>query len=82
LTARDDSRFSAEWEVVVAKVHDRGNPADGAEESVLVNGPGAEARRVYADTIAHAADSGYEYVKLRNKGQDVETWPPPTGWTS
>jgi hypothetical protein len=68
--------------VVVAKVHDRGNPADGAEESVLVSGPGAEARRVYADTIAVAADKGYEYVKLRNKGQDVESWPPPTGWTS
>jgi hypothetical protein len=68
--------------VVIAKAHDAGNPAEGAEESVLVNGPEAEARRVYADTVATAADSGYEYVKLRAKGREVDWWPPATGWTS
>jgi hypothetical protein len=82
VTAQDDSRSSEKWEVVVATVHDRGNPGDGAEESVLVSGLEAEVRRVYADTVAVAAVRGYEYVRLRAKGRDVDWWPPATGWTS
>ncbi|WP_197420275.1 hypothetical protein [Mycobacterium sp. NAZ190054] len=38
----------ATWEVVVATLHDQGNPAHGAEETSLVQGPEGEARRVYA----------------------------------
>ena len=70
-----------DWEVVVGKVYDRGNPADGAEDTVLVHGAQAEARRVYADTVATAADRGYAYVTLRSGGRDVESWPQATGWT-
>jgi hypothetical protein len=76
------SKWRRKWEVVVAEPYDRGNPADGAEESVLVQGSEAEARRVFADTIAVAASMGYEYVNLRSNGQAVETWPQATGWTS
>jgi hypothetical protein len=78
---QDGATSNRGWEVVVATAYDRGNPADGAEESVLVNGPEAEARRVYDDTVAVAADRRYEYVRLRSDGQDVEWWPPATGWT-
>jgi hypothetical protein len=70
------------WQVIVAKLHDRGNPADGVQLSVLVDGPEDEARRVFSDTVATAADAGYQYVKLRGGGRDVETWPARTGWTS
>jgi hypothetical protein len=70
------------WEVVTAKLHDRGNPANGSEESIVVAGPEAEARRVYADTVAVASDNNYDYVKLRSGGQDIEVWPQQTGWTS
>jgi hypothetical protein len=70
------------WQVIVAESYDRGNPADGAEEGVLVDGPEAEARRVFSDTVAMAAEGGYQYVKLRHEGQDVEWWPGLTGWTS
>jgi hypothetical protein len=76
-----DSRGHDDWEVVVGKAYDRGNPADGAEETVVVHGSEAEARRVYADTVATAADRGYEYVTLRSGGRDVESWPQATGWT-
>ena len=69
------------WQVVVAKLYNRGNPADGAEETVIVEGPEAEARHVYAGTTAKAADAHYAYVKLRSDGRDVESWPPATGWT-
>jgi hypothetical protein len=68
--------------VVVGELHDPGNPANGSEESLLVQGPEPEARRVYAETVAEAADRGYEYVKLWSCGQDVESWPQRTGWTS
>jgi hypothetical protein len=71
-----------DWEVVVATLYDRGDPADGAAESVIVHGPEAEARRVYADTVAGADEGGYEYVRLRSGGRDIETWPQATGWTS
>jgi hypothetical protein len=70
------------WDVVVARLHDRGNPANGVSESVLVHGQEDEARRVYADTVAAASDRGYHYVRLRSNGHDVDSWPPLTGWTS
>jgi hypothetical protein len=70
-----------DWQVAVAEVYDRGEPAGGAEERILVQGAETEARRVYADTVATAAEKHYEYVKLRNAGRDIETWPQPTGWT-
>jgi hypothetical protein len=71
-----------EWEVVAATLYNPGDPGDGAQESVLVHSAEAEARRVYAEEIARAAESGYRYVRLRCAGQDVEWWPPETGWTS
>lgn len=71
-----------DWEVVTAYLYDRGNPANGAEETVHVHGPEAEARRVYADTVAEASGRGYHYVRLRSGDQEVEFWPPLTGWTS
>lgn len=73
---------SRDWEVVVAKAYDRGDPDGGADESVLVSAPEAEARRVYADTVAVASDGDYQYVRLRSDGRDVESWPAATGWTS
>ena len=69
------------WEVVVADLHDRGDPSNGVHETSLVRGPEAEARRVYADTVAQASEPGHEYVKLRCAGRDVECWPLETGWT-
>jgi len=69
------------WEVVAGDSYDPGNPRNGAEEQVIVRGSEDEARRVYADSIAEAADRGHGYVKLRCAGADVETWPKPTGWT-
>jgi hypothetical protein len=72
---------SDDWKVVVAELHDRGNAANGVQTSVLVHGKEAEARRVYADAVAVAAERGYEYVKLRAGGHDVDSWPPLTGWT-
>ncbi|MBB2988932.1 hypothetical protein FHR72_000389 [Mycolicibacterium iranicum] len=72
---------SQEWEVVVATLYDRGDPANGAEETSVVRGPEAEARRVYADTTAQAGERGYDYVRLRCSGADVESWPQETGWT-
>jgi hypothetical protein len=80
--AHSDSKFGDDWEVVVAKAYDPGNADNGAEETVIVGGPEGEARRVYANTIAVAADRRYQYVRLRSKGRDVESWPPATGWTS
>jgi hypothetical protein len=78
----DRSGSTDEWAVIVGELYDPGNPANGSEESVLVRGREPEARRVYADTVAQAAGHGYEYVKLRSHGQNVESWPQPTGWTS
>lgn len=72
---------SATWQVVAATPYDRGDPADGAQESSIAEGPEDEARRVYADTVAQAADRGYQYVALRHNGADVESWPQRTGWT-
>jgi hypothetical protein len=83
MVADGNGRNSAgKWEVVVAQPYDRGDPADGAEESVLAKGSEAEARRVFSDTVAAAASMGYQYVNLRSNGQDVEKWPQATGWTS
>lgn len=69
------------WDVIAATLYDRGNPDGGAEESSLVEGTEEEARRVYADTSAAAADRGYASVRLRRDGVDVESWPQATGWT-
>jgi hypothetical protein len=81
MTEGKSAHSTGEWEVVVAKSYDRGDPASGAEESVLVRAAEDEARRVYADTVARAADMNYQYAKLRSNGHDVDTWPPATGWT-
>ncbi|KAA0109765.1 hypothetical protein [Mycolicibacterium sp. P1-5] len=69
------------WEVVAGDSYDPGNPSNGAQEQVILRGNEEEARRVYADSISEAAERGHAYVKLRCGGGDVETWPPPTGWT-
>lgn len=76
-----DMNQSATWEVVTATPYDRGDPADGAQETSLAQASEDEARRVFADTIADAAERGYEYVRLRRGGEDVEYWPQRTGWT-
>jgi hypothetical protein len=81
MTDQKNARPDDVWEVVTAKPYDRGNPADGAAEDVVAEAGEAEARRVYADQAAVAADMGYEYVKLRCNGRDVESWPQATGWT-
>ncbi|CAN5648946.1 hypothetical protein BH10ACT9_BH10ACT9_51870 [soil metagenome] len=70
------------WEVVGAKAYNRGDPADGAEETVIASAPEPEARRVYADTVAQAAELEYVHVTLRSAGRDVEVWPQAAGWTS
>ena len=72
----------SEWEVIAARAHNAGNPADGAEEQLLVRGSEAEARRVFADTVAEAAEAQYDQVQLREGERVVEAWPQPTGWTS
>jgi hypothetical protein len=70
-----------QWEVVTAKPVNRGDADDGASEDVVARGPEDECRRVFADTVAVAAGEGYQYVVLRSGGQDVDSWPPLTGWT-
>lgn len=70
------------WQVVVATAYNEGNPADGAQETVVADAGEDEARRVYADTVAAAADEGWAYVRLRSAGRDVDHWPPASGWTS
>ncbi|MCV7053705.1 hypothetical protein [Mycolicibacterium gilvum] len=72
---------AGDWEVVAATAYNQGNPADGAEETCVARGTEFEARRVYSDTTAQAGDRGYEYVRLRHDGRDVESWPQATGWT-
>ena len=69
------------WEVVAAKLYDRGDPTSGAEEESVMQGPEDEARRVYSDTAAQAGERGFAYVTLRCDGKDVESWPQATGWT-
>jgi hypothetical protein len=69
------------WEVVAGDSYDPGNPDNGAQEQLIVRGSEQEARRVYADSIAEAAERGHAYVALRRGGDDVETWPELTGWT-
>jgi hypothetical protein len=76
----DDS--VGEWEVVVARPYDRGSPSEGSEETVLVRGTEDEARRVYGEEVASASERGYQFVRLRCQGKDVDSWPPATGWTS
>ena len=71
------------WAVIATRAYDRGNPAQGGEDTVLVDGTEAEARRVYADEVAVASDRGYLQVRLRSAaGDDVDRWPPASGWTS
>ena len=62
--AATSTSASDDWEVVVAELHDRGNAANGVETSVLVHGQEAEARRVYADAVAVAAERGVSPQKL------------------
>jgi hypothetical protein len=81
VTDEEKRRAAETWEVVAAKLYDRGNPDDGAEETCIAQGPEDEARRVYADTTAQAAQHDYAYVALRHGGSDVESWPQATGWT-
>ena len=69
------------WEVVAGNSHDPGDPNNGAEEQLILRGSEDEARRVFADSTAEAADRGHAYITLRRGGDDVETWPQPTGWT-
>jgi hypothetical protein len=76
----DDS--VGKWEVVVARPYDRGSPSEGSEETVLVRGTEDEARRVYGEEVASASERGYQFVRLRCQGKDVDSWPPATGWTS
>ncbi|ANW67766.1 hypothetical protein BCA37_15500 [Mycobacterium sp. djl-10] len=72
----------SEWEVIAARAHNPGDAADGAEEQLLVRGSEAEARRVFADTVAEAAGARYDYVRLRDGQRVVQAWPQSTGWTS
>jgi len=76
------TRSAGEWDVVATRPYDPGDSAKGMEETVLVQAVEEEARRVYADEIAAASERGYQYVKLRCAGTDVDCWPPATGWTS
>lgn len=73
---------SSGWEVVVGREYNPGDASDSAEEDVLVQGPEPEARRVYSDTVAVAAEQHYSRVLLRSGGQIVESWPQKAGWTS
>lgn len=73
---------SGEWEVVAARPYDRGSPDEGLDETILVHGAEDEARRVYGDAVASASVRGYQSVRLRYEGKDVDCWPPATGWTS
>ena len=70
------------WEVVAERPYNPGNPADDADAEVLMQGSESEARRVYADTVAVAAEQHYARVLLRSGGKDVEFWPQKAGWTS
>ena len=36
---------------------------------------------LFTDTTAQAGERGYEYVRLRHDGRDVESWPQAAGWT-
>ncbi|PRC47229.1 hypothetical protein C6A85_86020 [Mycobacterium sp. ITM-2017-0098] len=81
VTNTHESGTAQRWEVVVATLYDRGDPSNGAEETSIATAHEDEARRVYSDTTAQAAQLGYEYVKLRHDGTDVESWPQATGWT-
>ena len=69
------------WEVVVARLYDTADRGGAAEETSIVQGAEDEARRVYADQTAEAADQGYDFVTLRCGGEVVERWPQATGWT-
>lgn len=73
---------SSSWQVVVERVYNAGDPTGGSEADVLMQGPESEARRVYADTVAVAAEQHYERVLLRSGTETVESWPQETGWTS
>ncbi|OFJ53068.1 hypothetical protein [Mycolicibacterium grossiae] len=71
----------SDWQVVAATAHNPGDPADGAAEEVLARSDEAEARRVYTDTVATAAEHGYAWVTLRAGDREVDRWPAATGWT-
>jgi hypothetical protein len=72
---------SDEWSVVVVRATLGGDETQGMQETVVVQGPEEEARRVYADQVAVAADNDYRRVRLCHGDEDVDLWPPATGWT-
>lgn len=74
--------MSDEWSVVVVRATLGGDETQGVQETVVVEGAEDEARRVYADQVAVAADNEYRQVRLSRAGEDVDLWPPATGWTS
>jgi len=71
-----------EWFVVVVRATLGGDEGQGVRETVVVHGSEDEARRVYADQVASAAENDYRQVRLAHAGVDVDLWPPATGWTS
>ncbi|MGB2920780.1 MAG: hypothetical protein WA944_13735 [Mycobacterium sp.] len=81
MIARKEPTSAKVWEVSVARLYDTADRSDGAEETSIVQGAEDEARRVYADKTAEAADHGYDFVTLKCDGEVVERWPQASGWT-
>jgi hypothetical protein len=76
------SGMADEWSVVVLRATLGGDETQGVQETVVVQGTEDEARRVYADQVAVAAENGYRQVRLSHADENVDLWPPATGWTS
>ena len=74
--------MAADWSVVVTRATLGGDASQGVQETVVVRGSEDEARRVYADQVAVAAENEYQRVRLTHEDRDVDLWPPATGWTS
>jgi len=75
-------RMAEEWSVVAVRATLGGDETQGVQETVVVQGSEEEARRVYTDRVAVAAEDDYLQLRLSNGDEDVELWPPATGWTS
>jgi len=76
------SETAGEWTVIAVTTHSSGKPENATEDTVLARGGEDEARQVYSDVVADAAERGYEKVTLQADGRTVEQWPQATGWTS